>query len=85
MNKKSASIPIIVAISVVVGFILGQGLGFRKTEVYNNQNVFGTKLDGILDVIETRYVDSIDRNAFIEQAIDEILHKLDPHSAYVPA
>jgi carboxyl-terminal processing protease len=85
MNKKSASIPIIVAISVVVGFILGQGLGFRKTEVYNNQNVFGSKLDGILDVIETRYVDSIDRNAFIEQAIDEILHKLDPHSAYVPA
>ena len=70
---------------MVIGFILGQGLGFRKTEVYNNQNVFGTKLDGILDVIETRYVDSIDRNAFIEKAIDEILHKLDPHSAYVPA
>lgn len=85
MNKRAASIPIIVAISVVVGFILGQGLGFRKTEVYNNQNVFGTKLDGILDVIEARYVDSIDRNAFIEKAIDEILHKLDPHSAYVPA
>lgn len=85
MNKKAASIPIIVAISVVVGFILGQGLGFRKTEVYNKQNVFGSKLDGILDVIETRYVDSIDRNAFIEKAIDEILHKLDPHSAYVPA
>lgn len=85
MNKRSAFIPIVVAISVVVGFILGQGLGFKKTEIHNNQNVFGTKLDGILDVIETRYVDSIDRNAFIEKAIDEILHKLDPHSAYVPA
>jgi carboxyl-terminal processing protease len=85
MNKRTALIPIVVSIALVIGFILGQGLGFRKMEVYNNQNVFGSKLDGILDVIESRYVDSIDRNAFIEKAIDEILHKLDPHSAYVPA
>jgi len=84
MNKP-AFIPLIVAISLVVGLLLGRGLDFDQKYASNETNVFGSKLDGILDVIETRYVDTIDRNAFIDKAIDEIMHKLDPHSAYIPA
>lgn len=87
MKMKTASVPIIIALALALGFLLGNGLSKNSTHFNSplaTQN-FGSKLDGILDVIETRYVDTIDRNAFIEKAIDDILHKLDPHSAYIPA
>jgi carboxyl-terminal processing protease len=87
MNTKNAAFPIIVALALVLGFLLGNGL-YKQKLPFNGptaQQNFGSKLDGILDVIEKKYVDPIDRNSFVEKAIDDILHKLDPHSAYVPA
>jgi len=84
MNKPS-TLPFIVSIAVVVGFLLGQGLNSGRIQSVQTENAFGSKLDGILQVIENNYVDTIDRQAFIEDAIDDILQKLDPHSAYIPA
>mgnify|MGYP002621558406 CR=1 FL=1 len=83
MNKPS-TLPFIISIAVVIGFLLGQGLNSGRIQTVKADN-FGSKLDGILEVIENNYVDTIDRQAFIEKAIDDILHKLDPHSAYIPA
>lgn len=83
MNKPS-TLPFIISIAVVIGFLLGQGLNSGRIQTVKAEN-FGSKLDGILEVIEMNYVDTIDRQAFIEKAIDDILHKLDPHSAYIPA
>ncbi len=85
MNKPSA-LPFVVSIAVVIGFLLGQGLNTGNNQfVKSTSNNFGNKLDNILDVIEENYVDTVDRNAFIDDAINEILHKLDPHSSYIPA
>jgi len=84
MNKPS-TLPFIVSIAVVIGFLLGQGLSNNSIQSTQIDNQFGSKLDGILQVIEENYVDTIERQEFVEQAIDEILRKLDPHSAYIPA
>lgn len=83
MNKPS-SLPFIVSVSVVIGFLLGQGLNSGRIHTVSSDN-FGSKLDGILEVIERNYVDTIDRQSFIENTIDDILRNLDPHSAYIPA
>ena len=42
------------------------------------------KLARVLSMIETDYVDSISRDSLAELAIPAILHKLDPHSVYLP-
>jgi carboxyl-terminal processing protease len=84
MNKPS-TLPFIVSVAVVIGFLLGQGLNSGKLQTQNNDDAFGSKLDGILEIIDNNYVDTIDRQAFVENAIDDILQKLDPHSAYIPA
>lgn len=84
MNKPS-TLPFIVSIAVVIGFLLGQGLNSGNNKFVKSENRFGNKLDNILEVIEQNYVDTVDRAKFIDSAIDEILHKLDPHSSYIPA
>lgn len=83
MNKSSL-LPLIVSVSVVLGFLLGQGLSSGRIHTVSSDD-FGSKLDDILKVIERNYVDTIDRQHFIEKTIDEILHNLDPHSSYIPA
>ena len=42
------------------------------------------KLARVLSMIESDYVDSISRDSLAELAIPAILHKLDPHSVYLP-
>jgi len=43
------------------------------------------KINNILNLIESNYVDSVNRNDLVEAAIPAILKKLDPHSVYIPA
>jgi carboxyl-terminal processing protease len=38
-----------------------------------------------LNIIESNYVDSVNRNDLVETAIPAMLRKLDPHSIYIPA
>jgi carboxyl-terminal processing protease len=71
---------------MVGGYFLGRSLSVSnpaERAVY--QTEFGSKLESILQVIEEKYVDTIDRNAFMDKAINDVLHKLDPHSNYIPA
>ncbi len=43
------------------------------------------KIGNILNIIESKYVDTVNREELVEAAIPFILNKLDPHSVYIPA
>lgn len=43
------------------------------------------KMQDIIDVLDQRYVDSLNGEALFEQTISDMLHKLDPHSNYIAA
>lgn len=45
----------------------------------------GFKFAKFLDYLENYYVDSIDADGIVEQAIVKTLSELDPHSTYIPA
>lgn len=47
----------------------------------NNQS----KLNQIIDYIDNEYVDSTDREKLVDQTIENLLQKLDPHSYYITA
>lgn len=86
MNKKtSIIIPLIIAISVASGIIIGNLLKQNSQPVFSIGHANPNKLTSILRLIETGYVDSVNTAEIIEKTIPEILKNLDPHTAYIPA
>lgn len=77
-------LPLCIAVSVAVGIfignaysIFGSGSGFLGRK--------GNKLDVVLDYINKSYVDTVNVDALIENAIPTVLAGLDPHSDYISA
>lgn len=68
-----------VAVAFASGIVLGAK--FFSIDISEGQNKLGT----ILQYIENEYVDKVDTDSLIEKTIPDILSKLDPHSAYIPA
>ncbi len=84
-TRRSISIPLIIAISVIAGIVLGINLPGERVIPHTKVTPKSDKLGTILNIIEADYVDDVDRNALTEAAIPAILEKLDPHSTYIPA
>ncbi len=78
-------IPILMGITLAVGVWLGSLFipagGGGTNVISSNSNKFST----ILEMIEDRYVDSVDHDMLIESSIAGMIEKLDPHSVYIPA
>nr|MBD3622186.1 hypothetical protein [Sunxiuqinia sp.] len=87
MNKKTTIIlPLVVALSVAAGIIIGNLLKQNSQPALNSLSYSRpNKLTTIFQLIENGYVDSVNSSDIIENTIPEILEKLDPHTAYIPA
>lgn len=64
----------------------------RMNEPYRNANSFFSfrtgqfnKLNDVINYINQEYVDTVNEKKLIESTIEGMLHKLDPHSAYIPS
>ncbi len=80
-NKKFiVLLPLIIAISIVVGITVGNQFSNKKY-ISNNDR----KLNTILNMVSDGYVDTVDVNEIIEQTIPQLLSNLDPHTIYIPA
>ena len=91
-------LPIIASLAMAIGIIMGVMLP-RENQASNNPNVSegGTqtvtmpvgssnfnKLNYVLYLLKSMYVDSIKTDELTEKIIPRILEELDPHSTYVP-
>jgi carboxyl-terminal processing protease len=87
MNKKTIIIlPTLVAISVVIGILIGNMLNRNTQPVFTGLGLGqSNKISTILDLIDRGYVDSVDTKKIIEETIPELLKNLDPHTTYIPA
>jgi len=85
-SKKAVFLPIMLGISLAIGVVIGRYQP-GKDELPKNSSIRSRndKLNSILNIIESNYVDSVNRNDLVETAIPAILKKLDPHSIYIPA
>ncbi len=86
-NKKNYRfMPIWMALSVVVGIIIGT---FYANHFSGNRlsiiNTGSNKINNLLHIIEDKYVDTVDVNDLVEKAMPQILSELDPHSVYISA
>ena len=85
--KKSYFIPVIAAVAVVLGILIGS---FYANQFSTNRRGIinmssNNKLNALLRIVEDQYVDTVKINELIEEAMPQILSELDPHSAYIPA
>ncbi len=91
-NNKRLKIylPILFAVVLMAGFALGLNLrapveGSTEKKFFSIGFDRNDKINNVINYIFDSYVDSIDREDLTEEAIQNILRDLDPHSAYVPA
>ena len=88
MSTKNSSrfTPIIIAVSVVIGILVGT---FYAKRFAGNRlgiiNGSSNKLNALLRVVEDQYVDTVNMADLVEKAMPQILAELDPHSTYIPA
>ncbi len=88
-QKKGVSyvylIPILMGVTLALGVWLGTMFipAGQGPQNYVKEN--STKFNTILQMIEDRYVDTVDHDLLIESSIEGMIKKLDPHSNYIPA
>ena len=86
MNKNNRFVPLVIAISVVAGIIIGTFFANRfagnKLNIINSSS---NKLNDLLHIIDDQYVDTVNINNVVEDAMPKILEELDPHSTYISA
>jgi carboxyl-terminal processing protease len=85
MQKLKVWIPLLFSVTMIVGMLIGYRLyqntstsGFFKTRK-------ATRVQEVIDLVNMKYVDSVNLDSVSGDAITGILSHLDPHSYFIPA
>ncbi len=92
-NRLFIWLPFLLSMVLAGGILLGMRLQSAAPPLIisgerlpDGPNAGGyAKLEELLRFIEAKYVDEVDRNKLVDEAIQSILKQLDPHSNYIPA
>ena len=83
---KSRNIALIIIVSVITGIAVGTFFTRRLLQPYLNLiNMSTSKVGDLLHVVDGMYVDTVDVDQLVEEAMPLLLNELDPHSVYIPA
>ena len=82
-SKYQVRLPIVLCLGLAAGVFVGATLNTGKRGSDVNKDV--QKFREILTQIKEEYVDTVNTSALVDEAIQDILHNLDPHSSYIPA
>ena len=90
-SKHTIIFPLVLAVGIVLGILLGQFVGRNKAESQLRSLISRTgltapnKLMQTCMLVENKYVDSISMDSLTELVIPLMMKELDPHSEYIPA
>lgn len=77
-------LPLIVAVAVVLGILLGTRLNYPNSPLAMQEaNLREQKLKQLINYIDYEYVDVVNTDSLLDLTIQDLLHKLDPHSSYI--
>jgi len=82
-SKNQIRLPLILCIGLAGGVLIGASLNSNTPADTIGSDV--QKFREVLSLIKTEYVDETKTDALVDDAIQHMLAKLDPHSAYIPA
>ena len=90
-NKHTILFPLILAVGIVLGILLGQFVGRNKVETQLRTLISrgglntSNKIMQTCMLVEHKFVDSISMDSLAELVIPLMMKELDPHSIYIPA
>ena len=86
MNRTNRLMPLLMALCIVVGILIGN---FYANHFSGNRlniiNSGSNRLTNLLHIIDDQYVDKVNIDSLVNNAIPLILSELDPHSVYISA
>lgn len=83
-TKQQIRLPLVLSIGLAAGILIGATFSDQKssgTEVFKSLQ----KFKEVLLHIDRMYVDEVDTDELVENAIEHMLDELDPHTVYIPA
>lgn len=88
MKKFPIWLPFIFAGLLALGVYVGMQLKapFQQTSpFFSFRTSQFNKINEVVNYINAEYVDTVNQKVLVENTIEDLLHQLDPHSAYIPA
>ena len=83
MKVKKVYLPIILSLTLAVGLLMGSFLNFPAEQRGMISSSNKSKLNKLIDFIESEYVEEVDTDSIVDLTVNSILEKLDPHSVYI--
>ncbi|MFM7218201.1 MAG: S41 family peptidase, partial [Bacteroidota bacterium] len=86
MNRYRIWQPFLLAAAVAIGLLAGYRLSrWEEGRIFHFSTGRFDKLNDVINYISQEYVDTVDANTLVDNALQELLHGLDPHSSYIPS
>jgi carboxyl-terminal processing protease len=83
MKIKRIYLPIALSLALATGLLMGSFLNFPAEQRGMISSSNKSKLNKLIDFIESEYVDDVDTDSIVDITVNSILEKLDPHSVYI--
>lgn len=81
-SPRQIALPLVLGIGLAAGVLVGASLNTKPVVGDSGEDV--RKLREVLGLIKDEYVDTAKTEKLVDDAIQHMLEKLDPHSAYIP-
>lgn len=86
MKKIQIWLPILFAVVMILGMRIGYKL---RENIPSSRDLFhsgkSSSVQEVLDLVRLKYVDPVNTDTLVDEAIESMLAHLDPHSIYIPA
>lgn len=88
-TMKKYIFPTITIVFLLIGFLIGNAVSNKANAqrfyIQNGQIYQETsKVDRLMQLMGTAYVDALNMDSITDEVMQEVVRKLDPHSAYIP-
>ena len=89
-NVKKYIFPTVAVVCLLAGFLIGDAVSNKVNAqrfVFQNGQFYqqpSSKIDQLMQLMQTAYVDELDIDSITDEVMQDIVQKLDPHSAYIP-
>lgn len=84
MKIKPTYIPLWIGFILAIGILVGSSLNFQSSTLpFQTKSNSRDKIDKLMYFIEKEYLEDVNSDEIVDNAVNEILAQLDPHSVYI--
>ena len=81
-TPKQIALPLVLGLGLAAGVLIGASMNSKPAAGKSGDDI--QKLREVLGLIRDEYVDTTKTDKLVDEAIQHMLDKLDPHSSYIP-